>query len=84
MAPFNRDLSSWGQPHYLKHSEIAKAKQSLMSKEITIRHHGLPRGYIQLNVTEHINQDPDGIVLLNKQDEGVKRFLQFFKGQYKK
>ncbi|MDR2973191.1 MAG: hypothetical protein LBV00_00560 [Propionibacteriaceae bacterium] len=55
-----------------------------MSKEITIRHHGLPRGYIQLNVTEHINQDPDGIVLLNKQDEGVKRFLQFFKGQYKK
>jgi hypothetical protein len=84
VLPVTADLSSYGTPYYLKHSEITKAKQSFISKEITIQDHRLPKKYIQLNVQERINDDPDNVVLLVKQDEEAKKFLTFFKTQFSK
>jgi hypothetical protein len=52
--------------------------------EITIRDNRLPQKYIQLNVQEYINDDPDHAVLLVKQDEEAKKFLTFFKTQFAK
>lgn len=84
ILPIVKDLSGYGEPIYLKNSEIKKAKQSLFSKEITIWHSSLPQTYIQLNVSDFINEDPDDVVLLVKQDEEAKRFAAFFKNRYKK
>jgi hypothetical protein len=84
VLPVALDLSSYGQPYYLKHSEIAKAKQSKISKEITIRDKRLPKKYIQLNVQEQISKDPDNVVLLVKQNEEAQKFLAFFKTQFSK
>lgn len=84
VLPIDTELSGYGTPYYLKHSEIIKAKQSFFSKEITIRDKQLPKKYIQLDVSEHINQDPDGVVLMVKQNEEAKKFSEFFKTQFKK
>ena len=84
IVPVTVDLNSHGTPIYLKNSEIQKAKQGFMTKEITIQDKRLPKKYIQLNVQEMINQDPDGVVLLHKQTEEAKHFLDFFKNQYRK
>lgn len=46
ILPINPDLSEHGQAYYLKHSEISKAKQSFISKEITIQDNRLPQKYI--------------------------------------
>ena len=80
VLPVTPDLSECGKPFYLKRDSIMKAKQSFFSKEITIRANSLPKKYIQFVVQEQINQDPDGVVLLVKQNEAAKRFAEFFKG----
>jgi hypothetical protein len=84
ILPVTLDLSSHGQPYYLKHSDIKKAKQSLMTKEITIHDNQLPKKYIQLNVQAQISKDPDNVVILVKQDEESRRFSEFFKARFKK
>ena len=84
VLPITADLSEHGEPFYLKNSEIKKAKQSFISKEITIKDNRLPKKYIQLVVQEYINDDPDDVVMLVKQDEEAKRFHDFFKNQYSK
>jgi hypothetical protein len=84
VLPIAADLSGYSQPYYLKHSEIKKAKQSFISKEITIQSNQLPKKYIQLNVSELINDDPDDVVLLVKQNEEARDFSTFFKNQFSK
>ena len=82
ILPVALDLSGYGDPIYLKKSEIKKAKQSFVSKEITIYDNRLPKKYIQLSVPEHLNEDEDDVVMLVKQNEEAKMFLNFFKSQY--
>lgn len=43
LVPVDIDLGNYAPPIYLKHSEIAKAKQSWLSKEITVRDSRLPK-----------------------------------------
>ena len=82
ILPVAMDLSGYGESIYLKKSEIKKAKQSFVSKEITIYDNRLPKKYIQLIVPEHINEDEDDVILLVKQNDEAKMFQQFFKNQY--
>ena len=84
ILPVTVDLATHGTPIYLKNSEIDKAKQSFITKEITIQDKHLPKRYVQLNVQEFINQDPDGVVLLHKQTDEARHFQDFFKNQYRK
>ena len=84
VLPIDLDLETYGTPVYLKHSDIDKAKISWLSKEITIRDKRLPKKYIQFNVPEMINQDPDNVVVPIKQDEKAKEFTEFFKKSYSK
>ena len=84
IVPVTVDLDGHGAPIYLKNYEIDKAKQSFITKEITIQDKRLPKRYVQLNVQEFINQDPDGVVLLHKQTDEARHFQDFFKSQYKK
>lgn len=84
ILPIDRDLEHWGEPFYLKHEEIAKAKISWLSKEINIRDKRLPKKYITFTVQEQLNQDPDEVCLCVKQDEQCRRFHAFFKQQYAK
>ena len=84
ILPVSVDLSNHDQPFYLKNSEIKKAKRSFISKEFTIYDDRLPKKYIQLNVPEFINDDPDDVVLLVKQDEEAKQFQKFFKERFSK
>ena len=83
IVPVPPDLSSHGKPVYLAHNEITSARQSFVTKEITIKDKRLPRKYVQLIVQDCINEDPDGVCLLVKQDDEAKRFLEFFKQTYK-
>jgi hypothetical protein len=82
ILPIAVDLSKSGQPYLLKRGGIKKAKQSFFSKAITIYDNQLPKKYIQIFVQEQISEDPDGVVLLVKQNEQAKRFLEFFKTQF--
>ena len=84
ILPIDIDMETYGTPVYLKKSEIDKAKISWLSKEITIRDKRLPKKYIQFNVPEMINQDPDNVVIPVKQDEEAKKFMEFFKKDYSK
>ena len=84
VLPIAIDLSEYGTPYYLKNSEIRKAKISWLSKEITVRSDNLPKRYIQFNIQDQINQDPDGICICVKQDEKAKEFFDFFKQKYTK
>ena len=84
ILPVDIDIETYGTPIYLKKSEIDKAKISWLSKEITIRDKRLPKKYIQFNVPEMINQDPDNVVIPVKQDEVAKKFMEFFKKNYSK
>lgn len=84
LVPIDLELDNHAPPIYLKNSEIIKAKQSWLSKEITIRDNRLPKKYIQFSVPEMINDDPDNVCLLVKQNEEAKAFLSFFKNQYAK
>ena len=84
ILPVSTDLESYGKPYYLKRSEIKKVKQSFITKEITIYDNRLPKKYIQLIVQEILNEDEDDVILLVKQNEEVKQFMDFFKNQYSK
>ena len=84
ILPVSVDLSSHSQPFYLKNRDIKKAKRGFISKEITIYDDRLPKKYIQFNVPEFINEDPDDVVLLVKQDEEAKQFQKFFKERFSK
>lgn len=84
VLPIDVDLKAYGDPIYLKHHDVGKAKQSWWSKEITIRTSKFPRGYIQFSIPEHINDDPDNVCVQVKQNEEAKNFIDFFKGQFTK
>ena len=84
IVPVEVDMSDYGQPLYLKNSDIKSAKQSFVTKAITIKDKRLPRKYIQLYVQECLNEDPDNVCILIKQDEEAKQFQQFFKEYYSK
>ena len=84
VVTINTDLDNYAEPIYFKYSEIKKAKQSWLTKEITIYDNRLPKKYIQLNVQAQINDDPDEVVLLHKQDDEYAAFVDFFKNQFAK
>ena len=84
IVPIDVEIEAYGKPIYLKNKDIKKAKQSWLSKEITIHDERLPKKYIQFNVQEYINEDPDNVVVLVKQDAEAKDFAAFFKNQYAK
>lgn len=84
ILPIDTDLEHYGQPYFLGHSEIDKAKISWLSKEITIRAKSLPKQYIQFTVQEQLNEDPDEVCVCVKQDEQCKQFMAFFKSSYSK
>lgn len=84
IIPVTVEMDAYGQPIYLKNSEVRRAKQSWISKEITIQDNRLPRKYIQFSVVSHIAKDPDNVVILVKQDEESKKFQEFFKTRFKK
>ena len=84
VLPIDIDLENYGTPVYLPNEEIKKAKQSWLSKEITIRADKLPKKYIQFVVQEQINQDGDNVVICVKQNEEAKNFIAFFKDKYSK
>lgn len=84
VLPIDIDLENYGAPVYLPNEEIKKAKQSWLSKEITIRADKLPKKYIQFVVQEQINQDGDNVVICVKQNEEAKNFIAFFKDKYSK
>ncbi len=82
VLPVDVEMTQYGVPFYLKKADIDKAKMSKLSKEITIRAKSLPQKYVQFSVPEQINQDPDDVVILVKQDEEARRFGDFFKNSY--
>ena len=84
ILPIDIDLENYGAPVYLPNEEIKKAKQSWLSKEITIRADKLPKKYIQFVVQEQINEDGDNVVVCVKQNEEAKNFIAFFKEKYAK
>ena len=84
VLPIDIELENYGAPVYLPNEEIKKAKQSWLSKEITIRADKLPKKYIQFVVQEQINQDGDNVVICVKQNEEAKNFIAFFKDKYSK
>jgi len=84
VVPTVIDLSDHGQPFSLSRDHIKSAKQSFMTKEYTIKDDSLPKKYIQLMVPECINEDPDNVCLLVKQDDEAKAFQRFFKQQFSK
>ena len=84
VLPIDIDLENYGAPVYLPNKDVIKAKQSWLSKEITIRADKLPKKYIQLMVQEQINQDEDNVVICVKQNEEAKNFIAFFKNKYAK
>ena len=84
VLPIDIDLENYGAPVYLPNEEIKKAKQSWLSKEITIRADKLPKKYIQFVVQEQINEDGDNVVVCVKQNEEAKNFIAFFKDKYSK
>lgn len=84
ILPIDRDLETYGSPHYLKKAEIDKAKIGMMTKEIRIQSKSLPKKYITFSVQEMINQDPDEVSVCVKQDAQAKDFHTFFKEQYSK
>jgi hypothetical protein len=82
VLPVDTDIEHYGKAYFLKKSEIEKASQNWMSKEITIQHGQLPKKYIQFTVQECINEDEDNVVIPVKQDEEAKKFLKFFTESY--
>ncbi|MDR2058012.1 MAG: hypothetical protein LBP83_07000 [Dysgonamonadaceae bacterium] len=78
ILPVDIDIEHYGAPYYLKKSEIIKANQNRMSKEITIRADRLPRKYIQFVVPECINDDEDNVTIPVRQDEEAKKFAEYF------
>jgi hypothetical protein len=76
------DIEHYGTPYYLKKSEIRKAVQNWMSKEITIQDERLPKKYIQFVVPELINEDEDNVAILIKQDEEANKFAEYFVQNY--
>ena len=84
ILPVVPDLTDHGEPIYLKHSEIKKAKQSFFTKTITVYDKRLPKTYIELDVVPLLNEDPDDVILLTEQEKEYERFMAFFKTQYKK
>jgi hypothetical protein len=82
VLPVDRDIEHYGKAYFLKKTEIEKASQDWISKEITIRHKRFPKQYIQFVVSEYINEDEDEIIIPIKQDEEAKKFLQYFVENY--
>lgn len=78
ILPVDIDVEHYGTPYYLKKSEIEKAVQNWMSKEITIQDKRLPKKYIQFVVPECINEDEDEVCIPVKQDAEAKKFGQYF------
>lgn len=84
ILPIDRDLDSYSDPIYMKHTDIVNAKMGWLSKEITVRDERLPKKYIQFSVPEYINEDDDKVVVCVKQKEQYKQFMDFFKNQFAK
>ncbi|QQO09913.1 hypothetical protein [Breznakiella homolactica] len=84
ILPVDRDLSAYGNAFSLNRDTVIKAKQSWLSKEITIRDNSLPKKYIQFSVPEWINDDEDEVVIAVKQVEQAKDFIEFFKTRFTK
>lgn len=84
ILPITPDLTSFGNPYYLKSDETIKAKRSWWSGEFRIQHKDLPKGYMNFTVPEHINEDPDEVCLCVKQNEQAKQFTAFFKEKFSK
>lgn len=82
ILPVDIDIEHYGTPYYLKKSEIRKAIQSWISKEITIQDDRLPRKYIQFVVPECINEDEDQVTIPIKQEEEAKKFTEYFVQNY--
>ena len=84
ILPVAQNLSEYGEAVYLKYSDIIWAKQSFISKEITIKDNRLPQNCIQLKVLAQLNKDHGEGFFLVKQDESYRKFMTFFKNQFKK
>lgn len=82
ILPVSKDLDACGKTIYLNKTNTKSAKQSVFTKEITVKSKVFPKGYIQFSVPNMINQDPDDVCLLVKQDEKAKEFIKFFKNQF--
>ncbi|MDF9824051.1 hypothetical protein M2475_000435 [Breznakia sp. PF5-3] len=82
ILPIDRDLSAYGDPIYVKHDEVKKAKIAMFSKEIRIHANKFPKKYITFTVQEMLNQDPDEVVLCVKQEDDANAFLNFFKTKF--
>ncbi|MFV0393288.1 MAG: hypothetical protein ACK5LC_02670 [Coprobacillaceae bacterium] len=82
VLPINRDFSSYGEPIYVKSSEVKKAKMSRFSKEIRIQSNKFPQKYITFTVQEILNQDPEEVAICVKQEDEANAFLNFFKTKY--
>lgn len=84
IVPVSVEMDGYGQPIYLRHDDVRKARQNWLSKEITIRDGQFPKGYVQFAVSPHINDDPDNVCIKVKQNDEAKAFTGFFKTRFKK
>ncbi|MDR0852400.1 MAG: hypothetical protein LBN36_07880 [Clostridiales Family XIII bacterium] len=80
----DRELEHYGEPYYLKKSDIVKAKIGRFSKEIRIRASSLPQGFVTFTVQAVLNIDPDQLAVAVRQEKESKQFLNFFTNQYMK
>jgi hypothetical protein len=84
ILPVDLDIEHYGDPHFLKKSGIRKAKYSMLRRECTIWSNSLPKKYISFTVQEWLNEDPDQVCILVKQEAAAKQFLSFFRNRYAK
>jgi hypothetical protein len=82
LLPVDVELTQHGDPVVLRKSENKSVKFSKFTGEYTVKNNTLKKKYVQFSVPEYINEDPDNVTILVRQDDAAKAFNEFFKTRY--